>query len=368
MRIILYILTGLLLLVIGFFAWFFIFFLKVPPLEMSEEIDEKERTAQFDQWFEQLQKASRFNGVVAFSKEGAPLLTKGYGYTSHKKDQPLTEYSSLRLASVSKQFTAAGVMLLYEKGRLDYDDPVAQHIVGFPYPQVTIRQLLNQTSGVPDIYMDLAQKNKQDISLLTNEIAVDLLVKENREALFPPNEQFQYSNTNYILLARIIELISGLSFEDYMAKNLFEPLEMENTRVWNLKSKESTFEHKAADFENFQGKTKPIEPTFIDGVAGDGAVFSSARDMLIWDQFWYENDLISAENLKEAFIKPQLNNGKVSNYGFGWMITDYGTWHNGAWLGANTIIIRNTDKKTCLVVLDNSSNIFFDKIVKEILK
>ena len=115
MRIILYILTGLLLLVIGFFAWFFIFFLKVPPLEMSEEIDEKERTAQFDQWFEQLQKASRFNGVVAFSKEGAPLLTKGYGYTSHKKDQPLTEYSSLRLASVSKQFTAAGVMLLYEK-------------------------------------------------------------------------------------------------------------------------------------------------------------------------------------------------------------------------------------------------------------
>ncbi|MEO0338196.1 MAG: serine hydrolase domain-containing protein [Bacteroidota bacterium] len=366
MKILLYILAGLLLLVAGFFAWFFIFFLKVPSLNLSAELDETEKITKIDQWFEQLQEDNIFNGVVAFSNDGKTLLAKAYGYTNHKKDQSLTAHSSLRLASVSKQFTAAGIMLLRENEKLDYDDPVTQYVEGFPYPNVTIRHLLNQTSGVPDIYMDLAEKNKENISLLTNEIAVDLVVKESRKAVFSPNEQFQYSNTNYILLARIIELISGASFEDYMRTELFEPLGMKNTRVWNLKSQESTFINKANDFENFKGITSPIEPTFIDGVAGDGAVFSSATDMLIWDQFWYENDLISPDNLREAFVKPQLTNGKASDYGFGWMVTDNGSWHNGAWLGANTIIVRNTEKKTCMVILDNSSNIFFDKILKEL--
>ena len=366
MKIFLYILAGLLLLVAIFFAWFFIFFLKVPSLDLSGELDEIEKINKIDEWFEQLQQDNKFNGVVAFSKDGKTLLTKGYGYTNHKKDQRLTEQSSLRLASVSKQFTAAGIMLLHENKKLDYDDPVSQYIEGFPYPEVTIRHLLNQTSGVPDVYLDLAEKNKKEISLLTNEIAVDLVIKENRKAVFSPNDQFQYSNTNYILLARIIELLSGTSFENYMRTELFEPLGMKNTRVWNLKSEESTFTNKVDDFENFKGINSPIEPTFIDGVAGDGAVFSSATDMLIWDQFWYENDLISPENLKQAFVKPQLTNGKASDYGFGWMITDNGSWHNGAWLGANTMIIRNTEKKTCMVILDNSSNIFFDKILKEI--
>lgn len=366
MRIVLYVLLGIVILVIGFFAWFFMSYLKVPELILKPEMSQVQKIETIDNWFSNLQKENKFNGTVLYVKEGKELLCEGYGYTNYKKELQLTENSSLRLASVSKQFTAAGIMLLKEHGKIKYDDLVSEYISGFPYEKVTIRHLLNQVSGVPDIYMELAETQKGKIPFLTNEKAVELIITENRNTNIPPNQEFQYSNTNYIILARIIEVVSGLSFEEYMKKEVFTPLGMVNTRVWNLKSEDKTFNNKTDDFNNFQGIVKDLKPTFLDGVAGDGAVFSSAKDMFLWDKFWYENPLIEKENLEEAFKKPILNNGKKSNYGFGWIITEKGMWHNGAWLGANTIIIRNTERNNCLVILDNSSNIFFDKIIEEL--
>jgi CubicO group peptidase (beta-lactamase class C family) len=366
MEIALYILLGIVILVIGFFTWFFIFFLKVPKLKLAPEVSSTQKIEVIDSWFLTLQKENKFNGVVLYISEGKELLAKGYGYTNHKKELKLTKNSSLRLASLSKQFTAAGIMLLNEQGRINYDDLVLQYINGFPYENVTVRHLLNQVSGVPDIYMKLAETQKGKIPFMTNEKAVSLIINENRKTKIPPNEKFQYSNTNYIILARLIEVISGLSFEDYMQQELFTPLGMVNTRIWNLKSKDKTFKNKTDDFGGFQGNFKALKPTFLDGIAGDGAVFSSAKDMFLWDKFWYENSLLKKEHLIEAFKKPILNNGKKSDYGFGWLITEKGMWHNGAWLGANTIIIRNTEIKNCLVILDNSSNIFFGKIIKEL--
>ena len=366
MKIFLYIVLGIIVLVGAFFSWFFLFFLKTPELIIPENASQEEQIAHIDSWLEALQKAHKFNGAVLLAKEGEVLLAKGYGFADHSLETPLTEHSSFRLASVSKQFTAAGIMLLKEKGLIAFDDPVISIISDFPYPDVCIRHLLNQTSGVPDIYMELAEKNKEDIPLLTNELATELVVQEQREAIFSPNERFQYSNTNYILLARIIEIVSGQSFETYMRTALFEPLGLSHTRVWNLLSKDDSFEGKTADFQNFKGRTKELKPSFIDGVAGDGAVFSSVSDMFVWDQFWYENDLLSEETLREAWIEPQLSSGKTSDYGFGWIITQDGMWHNGAWLGANTLIVRNTDSRSCLVLLDNSSNLFFDKISEEL--
>lgn len=368
MKIALY--TGLALVVLigGFLVWFFVFFLSVPKLNIPANASETKRLQLIDEWFAELQVQNKFNGTVLLAKDGKALLAKGYGYTNHKKDERLTAYSSLRLASVSKQFTAAGIMLLKEQGKLNFDDFVVQYIKDFPYKGVTIRHLLNQTSGVPDIYMELAEKNEADIEVLTNQLAVDLLIKENRAPDAAPNEQYAYSNTNYILLARLIEVITGLSFEDFMKQELFNPLEMHNTRVWNLKSAEATFENKADDFRNFKGATKGLTPSFLDGVAGDGAVFSSALDLLKWDQFWYENKLLSPENLKEAFKEPTLNDGTKSDYGFGWVVTEEGPWHNGAWLGANTMIWRDTKTKTCVAILDNSSNLCFDEIVNELRK
>jgi len=335
-------------------------------MNINSDTPQTEKIELLDQWFSELHEQNKFNGVVLIAKEGKPLLSKGYGFSDYQQTQKLTENSSLRLASVSKQFTAAGIMLLHEKKQLNYDDLVSKFISGFPYQSVTIRQLLNQTSGIPDIYQALEEIGKEGISILTNQIVVDLLLTKNIPAESLPNEKYQYCNTNYILLAHLIEIIAEKSFEDFMQTEIFEPLGMENTRVWNRNSAEKTFKNKADDFENHNGKITEIKPTFYDGVAGDGAVFSSLNDLLKWDQFWYENPLISPDNLQEAFKPVTLKNGEISSYGFGWLITEEGMWHNGTWMGANTIIIRNIKKKRVLVILDNSTNLFFDKILDEL--
>ena len=159
--------------------------------------------------------------------------------------------------------------------------------------------------------------------------------------------------------------MSGQSFEAYMQEHLFTPLGMKNTRVWNLLSSTSTFPNKTNGIRKL-GKPRPVSVSWLDGVAGDGAVFCSLEDFLIWDQFWYGNDLISADNLSEAFKQPTLVGGERSDYGFGWVLADKVVWHNGAWLAARTIITRNTAKKTCMVFLDNSTNLSFDLIAEEL--
>ena len=234
-----------------------------------------------------------------------PALHGGFGF----RLRSLSDAHRVRhnLAEVSKQFTSAGIMLLQQQGELNYDDPVANYIDDYPYKGVTIRNLMTMTSGVPDAYMDLALEKEQEIPLLTNEIAVDLIIEAYQEPYAAPNDQYKYSNTNYITLARIIEILSGSSFEDFMKTELFEPLGMENTRVWNLLSEESTFVNKADDFKNDNGNTSKLEPTFIDGVAGDGAVFSSVMDLLIWDQSLYSHAELSKENLEEAFSKALID-------------------------------------------------------------
>ncbi|SEL42002.1 CubicO group peptidase, beta-lactamase class C family [Aquimarina amphilecti] len=366
-KVILYIFLIGITAVIGFVIWFFVFYLQVPELKIPKDAGQTEKVEHIDKWLVELHNDRKFNGGILITKEGIPLLAKTYGFTDVSRNIKLTSKSSFRLASVSKQFTASGIMLLKERKQLDYDDLVTTYIPNFPYQKVTIRHLLNQTSGVPDAYMSLAEKNKDSIDILTNQIAIDLLVQNHPKINFEPNEKYQYSNTNYILLARIIEIISNQSFEDFMSERIFTPLGMKNTRVWNLLSKDTTFKHKTDGFEDMAGEVREIKPTFIDGVAGDGAVFSSIEDFVIWDKFWYQNDLISEENLKEAFKKPTLNNGKKSNYGFGWVILNEDTvMHNGVWLAANSYFVRNTKKKTSFVLLDNSSNLFFNKIIKNL--
>lgn len=366
MKIILFAIAIIIVLVVGFFAWYRWVYKKIPALKIPSSASDAESIAIIDNWFSKLHRSHRFNGAVLIKKENEILLAKGYGFTNYWRNELVTADSSFRLASVSKHFTATGIMILKEQGKLAYDDLVTKYIPALPYPAVTIRHLLNQTSGIPDIYMRLARENKSDISLLTNEMAVDLLISENEAAAYEPTTRYEYSNTNYILLARIIEIISGLAFEEFMDSALFTPLGMSNSRVWNLLSEDNTFPNKTNGFEKFRWKVTEVKPNFLDGVAGDGAVFSSINDLAKWDDFWNNNDILSPENRAEAFVRPVLKDGTSSDYGFGWIVTERGMWHNGDWLAAKTILIRNTNRKTCLAILDNSSNRYFEQIIEAV--
>ncbi|MFK7980237.1 MAG: serine hydrolase domain-containing protein [Saprospiraceae bacterium] len=369
MKIALYVVLGLIAILVSGFVWFNYSFKGVPALTIPKDISTTEAMNHLDKWFELLHAEGKFNGAILIAENHQPQLMKAYGFTNYKEKEKLTTESSFRLASVSKQFTAAGIMLLKEKGLLDYDKTVHTYLPDLPYKEATVRQLLNQTSGIPDTYLSLAEKHKEEIGeVLSIQEAVGLVSKYPKKAT-EPNEKFVYSNTNYILLAGIIETISGQSFEDYMQSEIFTPLQMKNTRVWNLLSKEKTFPNKTNSISYLTGKATELAPDFLDGVAGDGGVFSSIEDFLLWDKFWYENPLISAANLAEAFKQPILNNGAISNYGFGWVIVDEDVVvHSGSWLGARTLIVRNRKNKRCRVLLDNALNFGLDNIAKEIGK
>ncbi|WP_299457192.1 serine hydrolase [uncultured Microscilla sp.] len=322
-----------------------------------------------DGWLKEQHKKGAFNGTVLIVQKGKTLLMKGYGYTNYRRNKKLTPQSSLRLASVSKQFTAAGIMRLHQKGLLKYDAPLSKYFKNFPYPKATVRQLLTHTSGIPDVYMELADKHDDLVGevLSIQEVVKLLTAFPNKNKAYKPNERFQYCNTGYVLLAAVIEKVSGESFEAYMKKELFDPLKMKNTRVWNLFSAQKTFANKTTGFWYASGKYHLHTPSFLDGVAGDGAVFSSVEDFVIWDKFWYGNSLISPQNLKEAFKPVKLNNGKISKYGFGWQLeSNTRVSHTGSWLGARTAIVRDTKAKVCLVVLDNSTNKKMYKIMNKL--
>ena len=221
----------------------------IPELVTTAPITEAEGKKEVDAWLTTLKSEGKFNGGVLMVKDGVPIFMDTYGYTDHTRTQQLTTQSSFRLASVSKQFTAFGIMLLENKGLLDYDTPVTTYIPEFLYPRVTVRHLLNMTSGIPDGYLQLAEKYKSTLGdELSIQEAVQLLCDYPSKAA-PPNSWFKYSNSNYILLAGIVENVSGQSFETYMQEAIFNPLDMQNARVWNLLSKDKTFPNKTLGFE-----------------------------------------------------------------------------------------------------------------------
>ena len=339
----------------------------IPELHLTESIHTPQGQHQLDTWFHQLQVLGKFNGQVGIVRNGTPLFVKAYGVTNYTRKSPLTTASSLRLASLSKQFTAFGIMVLKEQGKLDFDDNVSQYLPDFPYKDVHIRQLLTMTSGIPDTYIGLAEKHKDKVGdTLSIQEALQLICAYPAKAV-PPKSEYAYANTNYILLAAIIEHISQDSFENFMQQEVFTPLQLQHTRVWNLLSPQTTFPGKAEGIFRSGNTFTPAIPLFVDGVAGDGGIFSSVEDLIRWDAALYDNPLVSKETLAEAFSPVILTNGELSSYGFGWVVRRETLTHSGGWLAARTYIYRNTTDKSCLVLLDNLNNSRYLSTIQKVL-
>jgi len=361
------------LIVIGLIIWgFWNMETSIPKIEFVESNDLSIKLDRVAQWFDVLYQKKKFNGIVIYVKDGKILLKKTLGFTSYTKKYEIDDHTMFRLASVSKQFTAFGIMVLKQQRCLSYDDLVTQYISEFPYPKVTIRHLLNHTSGIQADYVRLAEKRGRITKdyILTNEDVITLLNSYTDNLKKEPLQEYFYNNTNYIILAHIISRISDTSFERFMRKEVFEPLGLHRTRVWNLLSDKISFEENniAEGFEEYlKSKPRQIRPNWIDGVAGDGAIFSCIHDLIKWSAVWEENKLLSKEDLREAFKKPVLLDGSTSFYGFGWVVHDeQTTFHQGGWLASNTIIVKKFKEQSTFIMLDNSSNLRFNKIIKRI--
>ena len=332
-----------------------------PSIEFSPGDSQSTRIEKTEAWQERLFETKNFSGAILVIKDGEVLISKCCGYADAARNVELTPQTSMRLASVSKQFTAAAILVLVEQELVGLDDLVSKHLKDFPFDDMTVRHLLNMNSGIPECYMDLAKRHKDELGDWLTISDVPRLI-----AKYPPsrdsnvNEAHSYCNTSYVLLAAIVESASGSSFEDFMAKEIFEPLGMKNTRVWNLASEDKSFEGKAETFLFSLVQS----PGFLHGVAGDGSVFCSLDDFVIWDQFWRGNDLVSPELMKCAFERPTLVDGSSSDYGFGWLLEDHGHGHSGDCLGARTYIYQDDD--FFVIILNNSSSMIVDTMGLEL--
>lgn len=329
----------------------------------------QDRSHQFDSLFTSLFRENKFTGNILIAESGKAIFRKSYGKAFREKGDDLNNETIFELASVSKQFTAMGIMLLKRQGKITYEDSLRKFFPELPYHNITIRQLLQHTSGLPD-YMDLAKAEWDSTKILTNSDLISLLARHKPSLIFRPGEKWDYSNTGYALLASIIDKASGTKFPDYLAQNIFSPLGMTRTTVYRKRFDKKILDNyaygyvEAPDGKFVMADSLPETATMVyslDGIYGDGVVNSTTGDLLKWDQALYTNKLLPAETMREAFMDARLNNGKIFNYGFGWLLADsneFGRYyfHAGGWPGYSTWMERHPRDNKTIIFLANAGS------------
>lgn len=307
-----------------------------------------------------------FNGAVLVAKKGVVIFEQYHGLESFRTKTPVTDSSSFQLASVSKTFTGMGILWLMERQKLSLDDNLQKYFPDFPYMGVTLRMLLNHRSGLPNYlyFCDSIWKDKD--KFLTNDDVIRLMIQHKPPVQHQPDRHFQYCNTNYMLLASVIEKVSGQKYSDFMQQTFFEPLGMSNTFVYDPATaprSHQTVSHK------YNGQAEP--DTYFDGVVGDKGIYSTVQDMLKWDQSLYSGMLFKPETLEAAFHPYSNEKPGIRNYGLGWRLMVYPdsskiVYHNGWWHGNNTVFYRFVQDSTTLVILGNKYNRGIYQAVKPI--
>ncbi len=327
-----------------------------------------QQIAQIDSSLTILHQRGMLNGTFLLAKEGNVLYKKAFGIANLETKEPLKTTSAFNLASVSKQFTSMMIMMLKEQGKLKYDDKVQQHLPDFPYPNIRIRHLLHHTSGLPE-YFDLATQYANTLDTLTNEKVLQLLKNHRPKLVFLPNEKFEYCNTGYVLLALVIEKASGMLIQDYFNRQIVKSLGLKDTYIYNFTIKQSP-SNRVFGIRRENGVLIPNDLIRLDGVSGDGNVYASVEDLLKWEQALYTEKLVKASTLQEAFTPAKLNNGKLSWYGFGWMLDEKGqsVSHTGSWVGFLNKIVRYTKQNWTVIGLTSSTDATALKVVQQILE
>lgn len=322
----------------------------IPPKEL------KYYNAECSAFFDSLLlRRGAFNGSILVAKDGAVVYEKYAGFANPRtKSDSLKPTSAFHLASVSKTFTAMAVLKLWEQGRLNLDDTLSKFFPKFPYEGITVKMLLSHRSGLPN-YVHYLERNGWDKRKMV--INTDVLL--SLYTMHPPLEfqsgkHFAYCNTNYALLALIIEKVAGVTYNDFLQQTFFTPLQMHDTYVFSLKDPNRAM-------RSFEFNNREFKVDFLDGVYGDKNVYSTVRDMLKWDQALYAGVLFKQSTLDSAFAGYSFEKEGKRNYGLGWRMTFIGNgkkllYHNGWWHGNNAAFIRLVDEKATIIVLGNRFN------------
>lgn len=315
-----------------------------------------------------------FNGVILIAENGKSVYETAIGYRTYADKKPLKKTDIFELASVSKQFCALVIMQLKEKGLLQYDDLVEKYL-NIPYKGITIRNLLTHTSGLPD-YQQIMDQNWDKSKVADNNDIIEYLNKYHPPQLFAPGEKYTYSNTGYVLLASIAEKASGRDFIEYCNSEIFRKLGMAHTAIRTLEEKAATknfaighmYGNEKSGFIRADSFPSSNYTIWLGNRKGPGRISSTAQDLLKWDNAIRNNKLISKETLQEAYTPMKLNNGTLSNYGFGLELVFKNNalqivWHNGDNPGYKTLIMRDLIYQRTLIILTNNDAIEMNAVI-----
>jgi len=298
-----------------------------------------------------------FKGNIILALNGKIVFEQCFGYADISQKKMNDTKTSFQLASVSKQFTAMGIAILKEKGKLKYDDLVKKYIPEFPYDNITIRNLLSHTSGLTN-YVWQIENNWKESRMPDNEDLIKLYTKHTLPLNFRPGARFKYCNTGYAFLASVIERVSGKSYATFLKENIFDVLCMDNTYVFQ-KDVFDTLPDLALSYVKRRGKLTHYENDNSDGIVGDKGIYSSVEDLLKWDAALYGDILLPQKSINELFRKNVTNKGDSILYGMGWRLpkTSYPqmVYHNGWWHGNKATIRRYISDKNTLIVLNNTN-------------
>jgi CubicO group peptidase (beta-lactamase class C family) len=304
-----------------------------------------------------LYERGQFNGAILVAREGTILYRKAFGKANFQTGSDFTPETPSDLASVTKQFTAMSVMILAERKKLSYDDPVSKYIPEFSrsahFNKITLRHLLTHTSGMPD-YNDLGI---DDSGLLDQRgLIAFLLTKEGSFAA--PGLNYRYSNPGYALLAIVVERVSGKHFGEFLEQEIFRPVGMSSTFLFDMTPRKKTAPI-AVGYDQFGGIDDNVPSAAATPNSGDGGIYSTVDDLLKWDQILYTDRLVRQSALSEAFTPGRVQEG-TSSYGFGWNIEDVDgskyLWHTGSAAGFRAFIGRRLAGRVTIIMLTNRGN------------
>jgi len=333
---------------------------KISPLtndsveKLKTKLNVRKKRQELASLFEAKFKHAGFNGNVLIAQQGIIIYKGSFGLADFKTKDSLTIGSAFQLGSSSKPLTAMALILLHEKGLLNYTQTIDEFFPKFPYKGITIKQLLTHRSGLPNYMYFCDSLYCCPDKPMSNDDLLSLMCEKKPPPYALPNKKFEYCNTNYSLLVNIVEKVSGRKFGAFMKEELFEPLGMVHTWISDRDSnglhKNKTTGHKA--------NKKHYDDDYLDGILGDKNIFTTVDDLFLFDQALYNGKLIKKESLDEAFTGASKEHPGKRNYGYGWRMIEEKNgekiiYHNGWWHGYNNVFYRRLKDKTTIIILSN---------------
>lgn len=314
-----------------------------------------------DAFMKELHRKYAFNGNVLVAKKGKIIYENAIGWADHLHRDSLKINSVFELASVSKPFTSTAILMLMEDGKLRLDQNVKEFFPNFPYEGITIKLLLTHRSGMMNyVYFtdNIWKSEKRDERKgITNEDVMELIAKYKPAPYSKPNTRFHYNNSNFMVLAAIIEKVTGKPYAQFMKERIFVPAGMKNTAVYSKAVYDKIPVDVVGHDRNWR---RSVAQNFLDGPVGDKGIYSTIHDLYLFDRAMRKSKLIKEQTQDSAYAPSNPKEKGYFNYGYGWRIfEDSGhkvVYHTGWWHGFRHIYVRDLSKDITVILLSNLTN------------